>query len=228
MTRPSELSELADRYATGRMPDAEREAFELRILSEPEVATEVELSQRMRGGLQHLKEQGDLAVLSQAKARPAAAWNRWAIAASLVLIVAGLVYFARQPDAQTPGFTAQLEGLRLPEGIIVSGPFVLAETRRPGDAATIAVPLEAKAVRLDVLPPAADAVDRYRVSLEAPEGGTPLARFETSTLESGLIPVYLDPSRFDAGRYRIVVEGLSTADDVASRAEYPVTVERRD
>jgi hypothetical protein len=225
---PSELSELADRYATGRMPDAEREAFELRILSEPAVATEVELSQRMRGGLQELKERGDLASLSQVSARPATGWNRWAIAASLALIAAGLVYFTRQPDAQTPGFAAQLEGLRLPEGIIVSGPFVLAETRRPGDAVTIAVPPEAKAVRLDVLPPAADGAARYRVILTAPEGGEPLARFETSTLESGLIPVYLDASRFDAGRYRIVVEDLSTAGDASTRAEYPVTIERRD
>jgi anti-sigma factor RsiW len=94
--------QVIERYLAGQLSDAEADAFEVRLESQPELARDVEQIARMKTGLSVLARRGELAkLLAQPVARPRrrAAW----MAAAAAVFVGAIGFLAFRPgEAPTP------------------------------------------------------------------------------------------------------------------------------
>jgi hypothetical protein len=218
-----EIEVLARRYFAGQLSEAEANALEHRVLENPELAREVDLTRRFRAGLGELQRSGRLEPLlhwlpaSRLRVQFAAA------AAVMIVIVASLVYFTR-PSPATAILATSIESLR--PGVLVSGTYLVALRRSGDDSITIPLPRPREALRLNILPAMPAATDRYRVELReagAGAGSEPLATVAGSAGDQGLVSVLIDTSHLQAGRYVLTLKPSGKPVQPAGATSYPLT-----
>lgn len=191
------------RYLADRLPDPEREAFEVYYLEHPEMLREIEAAARFKSGLAQLRDSGELEALL----KPTPWYARWrylAIAAAAILVI-GVAFYIR---TQTPPvMAANLAAL--------GGPSTLASShavlRRRGSSfdAEITLPATGEALELRVLPEFAGTGSRYRILLariNADDEREQLAAIgHLSAGEDGMVPIYLHARRIEPGDYEVTI-----------------------
>lgn len=184
-----EIETAAHRYFAGRMAEAEEEAFELRMLENPEIAQEAEAMQRMRLGLKTLQAQSQIEPLTRAQPVWFSPVSLAAAASVLIIVLASLFYVARitQPVAVLAASGS------------ASATYLVAQRRGMSNEVIIQLTQPPAAVQLDVLPTSESATKQYDVSLS--EGNRSLGQITVPAGPQGFVSVFLDTTRLKAGRY---------------------------
>jgi hypothetical protein len=192
-------------FIVGRLSDAERRAFEDRLVRDPVLARELEQSLRMREGLQQLRTQGYVA-------KAASRGGRFRIWVPTVLAAActGLALFLwlSHVPGPSPILLASLESRTRDATSSVAAHFTFISVR--GDATP---DLELPAIGLIEIraaPSARETVHRYRVTLvrqEEGRGAEPAATLAGLALSSdGYVHCYADASRLAPGSYVLRIQ----------------------
>ena len=219
-----DIEATARRYCAEQLSEAAASEFESRMLENPDIAREVDLTRRLRSGLGELQRSGRLEPLMHWQ--PASRLRvQLAAAAAVIVVVAGsLLYFTR-PSPSTAILATSIAALR--PGVSVSGTYLVAKRRSDDDSTTIPLPRSREAVRLNILPAAPTAAGRYRVELQeagASAGSEPLAAVADVAGDQGLVSVLIDTSHLKPGRYLLTLTPSGKPARPLSVSVYPLTL----
>jgi hypothetical protein len=193
-------------FIFGRLSDAERRAFEDRLVSTPELVRELEHSLRMREGLQRLRTQGDLENTAS-PGRPRQMWLPALIAAA----GAGLALFLwlSRISAPAPILTYSLESRSLADvARSVTAHFTFVSVRG-GSTPDLDLP-SAGLIEIRAAPGTRHGIYRYRATLarQEEEGpAKPVAELADLALDAdGYVHCYADAARLSRGSYVLRIE----------------------
>jgi hypothetical protein len=190
-------------YLANRLSDEEARDFEDRLTREPALASELELTLRLRAGLSELAERGQLAsaIRNPNPSRPW--WPSIAVAAVIGVLAVSLWAFHA---ARAPGVHALLLPSSGEERI--SAQFTFRALRSSDRTPVLELPASG-AIELDVAPAALRVGARYTVALVQIDADG--RRLEIASLPDlspdthGLIHCYAAASRLIPGTYALVV-----------------------
>jgi hypothetical protein len=200
-------------YVAGRLADDEHRAFEDRLAKDPELVRELELSQRLREGLERLRTSGHLDSVVRREAPRRLAWGV-GLAAALagVALLLWLLPTAHSPSVLMSPMMAGTasSGQREP----ISAKFTFFATRGLPATSVFDLPpgglIELSASRSTASPDA-----RYRMTLyQLGAGGARVPIGEVVGLESGpdgLVRSYADSGRLTPGGYELRVQAEGDA-----------------
>jgi hypothetical protein len=223
--------DLASRYLDDQLTPQERDAFEAKLISDPEVVQELERVARLKVGLAKLAESGELEALVH---RPASETRRpaWAWAASIALVILAVGLWRTETDVtRAPMLAASLKALPVAASI-ASGSierYTMLRTRSVDyDAIVIARPT-APIAELRILPgdtahgPSFRATV-YRLTADSEKA---VARAEGLVADdSGYLTAYLDTSKLSPGPYAFVIESSIPDDGSPIRERFLIKVAR--
>jgi hypothetical protein len=199
------------RYLANQLTDEEREAFEAFYLEHPEVVQEMEAAARFKVGLMKLRETGELTQLVQQERRPK--WQYLAAAAAVATLAIGTFLLIDRTPAAHPVLAASIDTLRGAGNapLTLTGQYAILRTRGSAVDAEIELPPPGQALELRVLPEFAARPERYRVQLFRMSADDSMQ----SVAEIGglapdidtFVPIFVDPSRLQAGQYRLTIGG---------------------
>jgi hypothetical protein len=210
----------AERYAAGRMRDAEELEFEVLMLERPDVASEVDAVHRIRAGLRELQVRGELERLLNRPRTHVPAFALAAGVAALVVSAAVLLhssYFHRLPTVIATSVADFGRPLSSPPHV---ASFLVAHTRGSDEPTPITVSDSSQIVALQILPSLPSTTPTYRITLERMTNGTatPVARdVEAPTGADGFVRVYVEPSNLPDGVYRLSILQPASAEHFALR-----------
>lgn len=188
-------------YVAGRLSDLENRAFEDRLSRDPELVRELELSQRLREGLEQLRDGGGLEVAG--RRGPS---RRWAWGAALAATLAGVaLLLSMQPAGRAPVALAS----SMAPGTGAAATFTFMAMRGPQTPPMLDLPargtIELRASRSST----SDAA-RYRVELDQRNAGGERVKLGElgglSPAADGLVHAYVDAARLAAGDYELRVQ----------------------
>jgi ferric-dicitrate binding protein FerR (iron transport regulator) len=197
----------AARYASGQMTAQEEQAFEVLMVENPQVAAEVDALHRIRAGLRHLRENGELESLLR-RPRPWAHRLAWPAAIALLLIVGAVGLYVHSRHELPTLMAVSPSDLSGAARGTNPHTFLLAHARGGGQPIEITLPDHSQVILLRILPQVPTASRAYRVTLGriSADGTMPIARTLTvQTGDDGLLAVYLDPARLAPGDYRLTI-----------------------
>lgn len=212
-------------YLAGQLSPDEHRAFEDRLLRDPGLVSELELSLRLREGLEVIKEQGH--VRPAARGAPVKAW----VPALLAAGVAGLALLLWAPRGPVPStlLTASLAG----HDAAGAEPAVAAHFTfvavRGSSRPVLDVPVSG-AIEFRAAPAADPSLSRYRLTLAREnDAGSTMTVGSVDNLplsKDGYVRAYADAARLAPGRYQLRVSSdPERADAVQS---FPFTLRRAD
>jgi hypothetical protein len=189
-------------YIAGRLTAADQRAFEERLAREPRLVRELELSQRLREGLERLRDAGDLPAVSRRPARR----RQWVWSVGLAAMIAGVTLLVWLRPAADRG-AVSLSSTAPAAGAAAQFTFIAMR----GPVATPVFDRPARgSVELRASRPAAPAGARYRITLALiGAGGRHTQIGELAGLEPGgdaLVHAYVDAARLEAGAYELRVQ----------------------
>jgi hypothetical protein len=188
-------------YVAGRLPAAEQRAFEERLAHDPDLVRQLELSERLREGLERLRDSGELD-----RAMRGATRRHWAWGVGLAATVAGVALTLFMQPGTLRG-RVPLSSTAPPAGAAARLTFVT--MRGKPEAPVLELPARG-VVELRASRPAAASGARYRLTLE--RIGTGALRSgvgELGGLEPGsdsLVHAYVDADALAAGEYELRVQ----------------------
>jgi hypothetical protein len=188
-------------FVAGRLSDDEHRAFEDRLARDPGLVRDLELSQRLREGLERLREGGQLNV-STRREFP----RHWAWAAGLAATVAvvALLLWVRPDDHQRLELMASAGPSAAP-----AATFTFVAMRGPSTNPVLDLPADGL-VEFRASRPAGSEETRYRIVLNwLDAGGGRVTVGDRGGLESGtdgLVRVYADAARLSPGDYELRLE----------------------
>jgi hypothetical protein len=202
-----------ERYVSGRMDEQEERQFEELILTQPEIAAEVDAHQRIKAGLERLEQRGELQELLGRPVQPN--YLKYALAASVLIALVLIASFWRSSSISTgPMLATSLQELYGQEADrAVSGTYLLASNRSRGDETTINVARGTGALRLQVVPEVAEATS-FSVSLVRVSGNseTTLAQSLLSRdANRGMVEIFIDADTLGSGEYRLTLASQGVA-----------------
>jgi hypothetical protein len=226
-----QIEATARQYIEGRLSEDEEAQFETRMIRDPRIAQEVEITRRMRDGLRHLHRTGalDLVTPPPLSMRPrvqlaVAADNvmNWvkrpqltsrsriqlAAAAAAVTVLAATAFYYLRPAPPPTLLAASVD--KFPQFGAASEPmsYVLAQRRTEDNGVVIPKPDSHGVIQLNLLPARTGAAGPYRVELRRAEAAAvsePLARIQAGSANQVLVPVFLNASGLETGRYVLSV-----------------------
>jgi hypothetical protein len=219
-----EIEAFTRRYFAGQLSEVEANELESRMLENPDIAREADLTRRMRAGLGELQRSGRLEPLMRSEPPSRLRVQFAAAAAVMVVVVGSLVYFTR-PTPSTTILATSIEALR--PGVSVSGTYLVAKLRSGDASITIPLPRPPEAVRLNILPAMPTSTGRYRVELQqagASAGSEPLAAVAGVVGDQGLVSVLIDTSHLKPGRYVLTLTPSGKQTAPTGTSVYPLTL----
>jgi hypothetical protein len=204
MTAEREFATMQD-FIVGRLSDAERRAFEDRLVRDPALARELEQSLRMREGLQQLRTQGYFR-----RAAPRGASFRIWVPALLAAGCAGLALFLWLSHVTAPSsvLMASLESRTADARPLVAAHFTFL-SMRGGSTPDLELP-SIGLIEIRAAPSTRDSSPRYRVTLVRHEEGSvskPVAVLAGIALSTdGYVHCYADASRLIPGSYVLRIQ----------------------
>ena len=251
-----EIEATARQYVGGRMSKDEEAQFETRMLLDPRIVNEVEITRRMRVGLQQLRRSNALDLVTPARLtlrlrvqlaaasilqqlHAAAALNfvtlprltlrsRAQLTAAGVMVVlaaTALYYGTLTPSSNI--LAASADALPGFGGAYKPASYVLADRRTADDGIVIPKPNQHAVIQLDVLPVHPNAAGGYQVELRhagAASASKPLARIEAGSADQVFIPVFLNTSELETGRYVLTVIAPETSGQSPATTRYTFTL----
>jgi hypothetical protein len=195
----------AERYANGRMSEAEERDFEVAMLESPALAEQVAAAHGLRAGIHELQARGALNRLLHRTAFPV---RYAALAAAVVLLIvgAGVLFFEREHAAASPPImAASIDRLTGPARS-AAATFILAHTRSQFEPTLLTLTRAPGAIALKILPETAGEGGDYRVTLEPTSGDDTshlAADIRVRPDSDGFVRVYLDPTLLRLGDYGV-------------------------
>jgi hypothetical protein len=162
---------LIERYLAGQLSEADSDAFESLVASQPGLAMQVEQVARMKTGLEVLRRRGDLARLLQGRPKTwyRSPWVAVAAAASVVLVVFLTMQIAAPPAAMIASTLAELADSK-GSAPRIAATYLLTSERSAAPPAQIQVSkIERDAVELR-FDAAAGTGDQFKVEILRAEG----------------------------------------------------------
>jgi hypothetical protein len=192
-------------FIVGRLSDAERRAFEDRLVRDPTLARELEQSLRMREGLQQLRTQG---YFGKAASR-GRSFRIW-VPALLAAACAGLALFLWL--SHVPGSSsllmASLESRTADGRPLVAARFTFVSVRG-GSTPDLDLP-STGLIEFRAAPSTRETAPRYRVTLARQEEGgvaEPIAALAGVALSAdGYVHCFADASRLAPGSYTLRIQ----------------------
>lgn len=215
---PADDPTLAARYLADQLSEEERAAFEARMLADPAVLHEVEVTARFKAGLALARERGQLGPLLVAERRRP---QYLALAAMLALVAIGIGVWRSSDTALVPWIAPSLQELARGDAPLpASAQFTLLRVRSDGQIdARIPLPAQRQGLWLRVLPDSGTDGSRHNVMLvrdEEPTAAQALAPIANLTAnEAGYVEFFVDSASLQPGLYRLTVE----PDAAAAEAE---------
>jgi hypothetical protein len=214
-------------YVQGRMSDAERKAFEERLLTDVNLVRDLEESLRLREGLEVLREQNVLEELQFPRRRPWRVGFAWSSAAALTMVLVSVaLYFGNHSSPVVGVSVAALSAGLSPTPPVVAR-YAFAEMRAEVLTPELALP-PSGVLELRALTAVTDGSRRFRVTLDQ------IQRQRISRIggEEHLVPdpdgfvvIYANTSRLEPGEYLLTVE-REGAQDPAAAARFAFRVVR--
>jgi hypothetical protein len=206
-TRIEDDPGLASRYLAGQLSPAELQAYEQHLVDNPDAVAELEATARMKVGLAHLRDTGQLEKLMRAQPALRSRWPALAAVAALVMLAVGLWRGIDAPHDATLVATAR--ELVDPSGrpLASGSSYALLRTRSSAYDAVIELPPDPRAIELRVRPEAPAPVYSVALSQIRPDGSV-LQIGNVSELQAeadGFVRLYVDSSRLVAGPYLLVI-----------------------
>lgn len=203
---------LIESYLAGELSEADAEAFESLVASQPGLAMQIEYIARMKTGLDVLQRRGELDRLLQErpKSRFRSPWAAVAAAASLALVAFVVLKLSSPPAAM---IASTLQGLADSQGSApkIAATYLLTVERAAAPPAQIGHFGSGDAVELR-FDAAAGADDRFTVEILRVEGGSlrSIARIsEVSGTADGSVVVYVSTRVLEPGNYLFRVTPVS-------------------
>lgn len=201
---------IASRYLADQLTPEERDAFEAELLKSPEVAEELEATARLKVGLAHLQDKGELARLAGEKPwfqRP----TFFAAAAMVPLAAIGLLLvrtaLMSQPDllVASPAALVDQSGT----GLQLGQTHPIERLRGSSYDLQFTLPEHHEAIELRVRPAAVSTAGRYNVALSQIQdsgASAPVATLKGLQATSDqFVSMYADSALLKPGRYQLVV-----------------------
>jgi hypothetical protein len=200
------------RYLAGQLCDAEREAFETYYVEHPQMLQELEVAAKLKLGMALMEDAGELAAPVRRNWLPHLA----AAAALLIAVIAGMSWFASPGPA--PLLAASVRDLgELQTAPLAADTYLIERTRSRRFDARFELPPTTRLLSLRVLPEhPSQTTYGLRLNLLA-SGAAPREVANLQALRAdaeGLITVYVDSGRLQAGSYEIIL----SADSVRTAA----------
>jgi len=194
-----------ERYANGRMSEAEERDFEVTMLESPALAEQVAAAHGLRAGVHELQARDALNSLVHRTGFP----SRYAaLAAAVVLLIigAGVIFFKREHSASSPVvMAASVAQLNSPARSVAAS-LILAHTRSQSGPTLLTLARTSGAIALKILPETAGEGGDCRVTLQPTSGDAAFrlaADINVRPDSDGFVRVYLDPSLLRPGDYRV-------------------------
>jgi hypothetical protein len=221
---------LANRYLAGQLSDAECTAFEAELAQNPEIVRELEATARLKVGLEKLRETGELAAELQPKP-PLRRPLLLALAASVAVLVITFSIFRSDVERLAPPTLASAVSSFADQRVRVTPvaqTFAVFRKRVDAYDAIIVLPATPQAIELRILPETPADSGRYRVSLSRLREDSslePAASVSELQPESdGFVTVFADASRLEPGRYRLVVSGERSVNELVAADAFRIRV----
>jgi len=200
---------IANRYLANQLTDAERQAFEERLVSDPSALRELEATARFKLGLRKLRETDQLEQLVAGRRWSRPAWLLNAVAAAAILVLGiGLLRLGTEPSRMIAEDLSSLldsDGNALPLGRT----YAVMRKRNTAYDAEIQLPALHGAIELRVIPDQEAAPGPYRVLLRSVADGSKieLARLDTRLMprDEGYITVFADSALLAPGVYEVAL-----------------------
>lgn len=223
----------ANRYLADQLSDAQCTEYEARFIQDPEAVAELEVTARLKIGLQRLRNSGELAELlaGAGATHPARTWML-AMAAGIAAVVIGMaVWFPRSGSSGSPVLAATSAALtdRGGHSLSVVATDALFRTRAERYDAVIDLPANRGAIRLRVLPSSPGESARYRASLgrmrdDDSSGSIVQIGGLRANTDDGFVDVYADSALLAPGRYRLTLTPEVGNADAAERDTFVIKV----
>jgi hypothetical protein len=212
-----DLERISD-YLADRLSDEERDAFGERLVREPQLVREMELTLQMREGLHQLRASGYLSAPARTRARG----RRWlpalAAAATLAVVALGLQVYPGLQRSTAPA-TAWLRASPTVGSAAVAFTFI--EMR--GSRRVLEVPGTGR-VGLNLPVESSDLGERYQVTLFSENDGSdkPLATLSgVAAGTDGSLHLNADASHLQPGDFELVIK---PSDPRVTAETFPFTV----
>jgi len=212
--------QVIERYLAGQLSDAEADAFEARLESQPELARDVEQIARMKTGFAVLERRGELAKLLARPVAPPKRRAAWMAAAAAVFVGATGFLALRQTGSPTTPATllaVSLDALsRHSESPIpLRASVSLARARGMGLDAELESSGAAPGAAVLELATGGEAGTHYSIELLAIDsaGARPVAKLpDAATNDSGAMHLFVSLQAVKPGRYllRLTPAGSGT------------------
>jgi anti-sigma factor RsiW len=193
-------------FIVGRLPDAERRAFEERLVREPALVSELEQSLRMREGLRHLRSRDYFTDAAPQRAR----FRPWvpALAAAATLVIALFLWLSRA-TTPAPVLLASLESHAAAGATSLVAAHFTFVSMRGSSVPNLDLP-SAGLIEFRAAPISDPTIARYRVTLVRQQEGTvatPVGDLAGVTLGAdGYLHCYADAARLVAGSYLLRIQ----------------------
>jgi hypothetical protein len=210
-TRIQDDAGLANRYLAGQLSASELETYERYLIDHPDAVQELEATARLKAGLAHLRDAGQIDVMLRrpsSAARSRTTMLAFAASVALIAIAVGLWRSAGLPDQ---GATLVATATQLIDGagrpLVPGSSYALLRTRSSTYDALIELPPEPRAIELRVRPEAAAsfysvALSQIRVDGSIPQIGN-VTNLKPET--DGFVRLFVDSARLEAGLYLVVI-----------------------
>jgi hypothetical protein len=202
----------ASRYLADQLTEAERIAYEARLVEDPEMVAELEATARLKIGLHRLRRTGELAELLHEGPRFSRSVSI-ALAASVAAAVIGIAIWRPALESrQTALLASSVGALKDQTGHTLPLRATQSMFRARAEAydATIVLPPTRGAIEIRVLPSKVVESARYEASLsrirddDTGQHVTALENLQPSA-DDGFVSVYADTASLTPGRYRLVL-----------------------
>jgi hypothetical protein len=221
---------IASRYLADQLSESERETYESALLGDPALVRELEATARLKAGLHHLRDSGELASLLR-EPRTFSTQFFLATAAALAAMIIGISLWRSDLTTSQPSLmTATLRSLvdRSGRALPVASTQAMFHKRADTYDAVIDLPPSDAAIELRVLPGTEAPAAHYRVSLSRlKDDGSlePLASVAgLRPAADGFVTLYADASKLTPGQYRLVISSDSAGATGATADEFLIKV----
>ena len=198
----------AERYVAGTLSEEGVARFEEAMIERPELAADVNVRRRIKAGLQLLDERHELEPLL-ATARPRPQYLRYAAAAAVLVVAAGLWSTWRGQWATPDPILISASDIGASP---IAATFMLARTRS-ADTPVFDVLRDGGPVRLRILAEGPEAATfAVKLAVADPAGAVPIHESSTTIAADGFAEVYLDPRGLSTGAYALSLKAQSGAE----------------
>jgi hypothetical protein len=217
------------RYLSDQLSEEELRDFEAQLVTNPELVKDLEAAVRLKVGLHKLAKTNELSsLLNTTGANRTPKSRLFALAASVAVIAIGVTFWLSRESFDSPSLVASASALtdRAGKPMAIASRYEILRLRGISYDAEINLPSTPQAIELRVLPEYPAKPARYRVNItRVTETNEAIPMGSVAGLvpaEDEFVALYLDSSKFVAGRYQLMIGGDEDTDAASSVSNFNI------